>query len=303
MLAIPLPFHAPSPARILPAAVLALWTLLPSPAAADLYRWVDDRGQTHFTNDLGSVPPTRLARLEPLRLGSGRSTWNVVDAASRPAAASRRHVVALERVGQELRAQALLNDALEARFVIDTGASLSAIPRSVADALGIAIDARTPQVEVSGIGGETWLAPLVTLHSLEVGGARIEQVELVVLDSMTVGLLGMSFLGHFKVQMDPVGATLALEPLDTARPARTGALDYELSWNGVRDAARYYVQVSSDSVFEDVVGDAWVTGTRVGLESLEADHMQPGTYYWRIAAVDDAGAMSPWSEARDFEYR
>jgi clan AA aspartic protease (TIGR02281 family) len=290
--------------RALPALALALATLLASPAAADLYRWVDDQGRAHFTNDPGSVPAARVARLEPLSLGAATSSWNVVEGgAERAVPPAHRHVVPLERVGLELRVRGLLNDSVEAPFVVDTGATLSAIPGSVADALGIAIDAGTPRVRVSGTAGETRLVPLVTLRSLAVGGAALEDVRLVVLDSMTVGLLGMDFLERFSMQVDPVAATLTLEEVDAAEPPSRSIFDYEFSWNGVSGATRYYLQVSADAEFQALVGETWVDGTRVALESLDADRIEPGTYFWRIAAVDDAGAMSPWSKTRNFEYR
>jgi clan AA aspartic protease (TIGR02281 family) len=289
------------------AAVLLLGTLIASPASADVYRWVDAQGRLHFTDDAASVPAMHRQEVNLVDVAARGSRVSFVERNSSAPMASRsssgRHVVSLERAGLQMQVRALLNDSLEARFVVDTGAMMNSIPRSLVEKLGITIDARTPRVAVSGITAETQLAPVVTLRNLKVGGAVVEQVEMVVLDTLDVGLLGMSFFNHFRIQMDPVRGTLTLEEISGQPNVGDSILDYQFSWGAVDGASRYFLEISSDDSFEHVVDETWVSGTSADLQNLDVDLTTSGTYFWRVAAVDDAGSWGPWSAPHDFRYR
>ena len=148
-----------SPPRLLShlAAVVLLLTLIASPASADMYKWVDAQGSLHFTDDLASVPARHQRDLASVATGTRDAGFNVVARQTSPTAtrtSSMRHVVSLERAGLQMQVLALLNDSVETRFVVDTGAMMNSIPRSVVEELGIRIDARTPRVEVRGISAE-----------------------------------------------------------------------------------------------------------------------------------------------------
>jgi hypothetical protein len=65
-----------------------------------------------------------------------------------------------------------------------------------------------------GISGEPLLVPLVTVQDVALGGARVENVEFAVLDTLPYGLLGMPFFNHFRVQTDPARGLLTLEEID-----------------------------------------------------------------------------------------
>ena len=89
------------------------------------------------------------------------------------------------------------------RFVLDTGASQTVISRSLADRLGIAIDDQGPRVMVQTANNAV-SAPVVTLRSLSVGEARVENVQALVLDTLggTEGLLGLTYLHFFDVTIE-----------------------------------------------------------------------------------------------------
>ncbi len=287
------------------AAVVLLLTLIASPASADVYKWVDAQGRLHFTDDPASVPALHQQDLASVATATRDTRFNVVARRTSPAAtrtSSLRHVVSLEKAGLQMQVRALLNDSVEARFVVDTGAMMSSIPRSVVEQLGIRIDARTPRVEVRGISAKTLIAPVVTLRNLRLGDAVLEQVEMVVLDSLETGLLGMSFFKHFRVQTDPVRQTLTLEEISSERLGDS-VLDYEFAWGRVDGASRYHLEISSDESFRSVVDHTLVGGTSTELRSLDIARLRPGTYFWRVAAVDAAGSRGPWTSPRDFRYR
>ncbi len=298
--------HSPPRLRSQWAAAVLLLTLIASPASADVYKWVDAQGRLHFTDDPASVPALHQQDLSSVAAGRRNARFNVVARqTSAPAAttSSLRHVVSLEKAGLQLQVRALLNDSVEAPFVVDTGAMMNSIPRSVVEQLGIRIDARTPRVEVRGISADTLIAPVVTLRNLRVGDAVVEQVEMVVLDSLETGLLGMAFFKHFRVQMDPVRQTLTLEELSSERSQGDSVLDYEFAWGRVDGASRYHLEISADQSFRTVVEQTLVSGTRTELHKLDTQRLRPGTYFWRVAAVDAAGSQGAWTAPRDFRYR
>ncbi len=87
------------------------------------------------------------------------------------------------------------------RFILDTGASITAIsPRVAAQLPGLS---SRGTVRLSTANGQVD-APLVTLPSLDIAGARVAQLDVVVLDSLSSydGLLGLSFLDHFNMELD-----------------------------------------------------------------------------------------------------
>ncbi len=204
-------------------------------AGADLYRWIDARGELHLTDDLSQVPPaqrpeeerrTNVEKLEELqerRAAPAPAVPTPPQAAppaapspAREAAAPKRHEIAVARAGLELGVTALLEGRLNAPFKVDTGATINTIPRAVVDELGISIDESTPRIAVAGIDAVPRLVPVVTLSEVRLGDAAVEHVEAAVLDTLDYGLLGMPFFNHFKTQVDPSAGKLVLEELDLA---------------------------------------------------------------------------------------
>lgn len=199
----------------------------------EIYQWVDERGRVHMTDDLSQVP--RDQRPDAERDLSGSDTtrgWNDVNipppaapAVARfaaPAAAGaqgeepagRRHVLGVQRAGSEIRVLATLNGSVGWPYVVDTGATLNTIPRAAAERLGLVIDEDTPTTVVAGIGGTGMKVPVVTVRSVQIGSATVENVEMAVLDTMSTGLLGMPFFNNFRVALDPTRGTLVLEEVD-----------------------------------------------------------------------------------------
>jgi len=98
---------------------------------------------------------------------------------------------------------AYLNDREVQKFFIDTGAEVTTIPRSTADALGFTIDDTTRAVLISGVGEN--VAYEVTLDSIELVGQRVYGLKAYVLDLPSLpewGLLGIDFLKNFQVDID-----------------------------------------------------------------------------------------------------
>ena len=101
-------------------------------------------------------------------------------------------------------------DGRAMRFVLDTGASYTALSAQAARALGLGY-VNGPQVALSTANGII-NAPLVKVNTIDVNGAVVQQIPVVVLDSTAPfdGLLGMSFLDHFDVAIDRSGNRIRL---------------------------------------------------------------------------------------------
>jgi len=89
------------------------------------------------------------------------------------------------------------------RFMIDTGASFTAVTNDVARYLGISVADNSGTLVLNTANGVI-NAPLRKLQSLELAGAVVNDVDIVVLDSMNNfdGLIGLSYLNHFDIDIN-----------------------------------------------------------------------------------------------------
>jgi hypothetical protein len=77
---------------------------------------------------------------------------------------------------------------------------------------------------------------------------------------------------------------------------------YQFSWATVENASKYHLEIASDLEFKQLVEEAWLEGANADMMTLRIDALEPGTYFWRVSAVDDQGYESAWSESRYFVY-
>ena len=194
-------------------AALLLITMLGSPAPAEIYKWVDAQGRVHYTANLGEVPPGQRAAAEAAsKQPRGHDRLQTFSAPARaasvmrPAASLQRSAastwrIRVERAGTSMRVQVRLNDEVTAPFIIDTGASDVVVPKRYVDELGIDLT-RARDARYSTANGVI-TAKLITLDSVSLGGARVEQVPAAVSDSMGIGLLGLSYFNRFQYNIDP----------------------------------------------------------------------------------------------------
>lgn len=222
------------------AAALAL--LLAGAPSAEIYRWTDAEGRTHFTQDLTKVPPEhRRAARERAGQPSAPSLYQRVEGgeeAAPPAAPDpgaraddgpRTWRIPVQRAGTHMRVDVRLDDSVTAPFLIDTGASDVVIPKAVADALGLrpGPDARTMVYNTANGLVEQ---PVVMLRSVQVGGARVEDVPASISSTMQVGLLGLSFFNHFTYRVDAAAGVVTLTPNGLARSGAIRGGRSEAQW-------------------------------------------------------------------------
>ncbi len=69
-----------------------------------------------------------------------------------------------------------------------------------------------------------------------------------------------------------------------------------LKWNGVEGAKKYRVVVARDKSFRNLF-----VQERVGGTSLRLGNLKPGTYYWRVRALDVDSFEGPYSSSRSLK--
>ncbi len=208
--------------------------LAPARGGAEVYVWTDAEGNVQMTEDLSQVPPEHRARAlqeelvrsrraaavppketeAPAPPARPRTTVSRKNKASeRKESAGRRHILRVARVGSEMRVNAVV-DGVTVPFILDTGASICTLPAWAAEQMGIEIDGDTSFISVTGVSGQSQRVPEIQTRSVTVGDAEVTDLNMAVLDTMEVGLLGMPFFNHFKVSTDPARGILVLEEID-----------------------------------------------------------------------------------------
>ena len=96
------------------------------------------------------------------------------------------------------------NYPTDAKLILDTGASYVTLPRSLISGIGIPIDPNNTVQLTSASTTETTVKIIVP--EITVLGKRIKNVEAIIKDlppeTPADGLLGLSFLKHFKLTID-----------------------------------------------------------------------------------------------------
>ncbi len=206
-------------------------------AAAEIYRWTDAEGRLHFTESLDQVPPQYREQAQRGAQAQPPSKFQTYSVPTRSQATQSDRYdeqirIPFVRDGSLMRVDVHLNDQLSAPFLIDTGASGVSLPSHVAEQLGIRIRPDTPHVEMVTAGGVV-ARPVVTLQSVQLGRARVENLEATVNPAMQVGLLGGTFFNNFIYQVDAAASEILLVPNERLR----GGLD-EAAWRARFESLR-----------------------------------------------------------------
>jgi clan AA aspartic protease (TIGR02281 family) len=207
--------------------IILLTVLVPS-GYAEMYKWVDEKGTIHFTDDPSSIPEKYREDAETRKPSKEISTPQPQEkpkpSLSPKVSEPEGIIVDLLRKHELLLAEVILNDRVRQYFILDTGASFTLINRPTAKELGITIDENTPFMPIF-TASSLIFTPLVTLRSVRVGEAEVENVDVLIHDmpSETAGLLGNSFLNKFKVMIDSVNGKMTLYSMQgTPSPDRPG---------------------------------------------------------------------------------
>jgi clan AA aspartic protease (TIGR02281 family) len=161
-----------------------------SPAASQVYRQI-----------LRSSPQSSNAA----------AARNALDSLGEPALTTVQ--IPFQKRGASVLLPASVNGQSVGYFILDTGATYTTISRQAAASLGIITGGETVTLNTaSGVVR----APMAVLDQVEVGGASALHVPVVIHDlpnapSVIVGLLGLSFLERFRMNLDMTSGLLILE--------------------------------------------------------------------------------------------
>ena len=103
------------------------------------------------------------------------------------------------------------------RMVVDSGATMISLPTKTAAELGISVPVDARELKLILADGRTIPARAVTIPKVRVGEFEAKNVEAAVLDAVAADaepLLGMSFLGNFKFEINTAEKTLKMLRVD-----------------------------------------------------------------------------------------
>ena len=114
--------------------------------------------------------------------------------------------VPILHMGSSIFVRVRLNGQVETLFLVDTGATYCTLTKATADRLGLTAGLVSSLIELRTASGYI-KAPLLLVDLLQVGGAEARNVEAIILDrpnesSAVGGILGLSFLNQFKIEID-----------------------------------------------------------------------------------------------------
>ena len=167
------------------------------PCHAEMYKWVDDAGKVHYTDNLFNIPAKNLPKVRTYEEQGSAASGDIP----------------LKKLASGYIVEVKLNALHTVNLVVDTGASMTVISPSALDAAQIALTAGS-SVTVHTANGET-RAKLANVNSITVGAFKRGPLDVVAHDAKlgdADGLLGMDFLGKYRVEILSLGPTLKLSP-------------------------------------------------------------------------------------------
>jgi clan AA aspartic protease (TIGR02281 family) len=163
-------------------------------------------------NDWKEAERLLFVRQYPVSLHD--SVKNLENRVSKLKSLERKIVIRFSPGSKYIPVYADLNQKIRQKFIIDTGATLSTIPFRTARNLDIRIDHSNPLRIIYTAGGAK-KAPEVVLSSIEIGQWVIYDFKALVLDlphQPEMGLLGLNYLNHFRMNLNADEGILTLEP-------------------------------------------------------------------------------------------
>jgi len=128
--------------------------------------------------------------------------------------ATGKHTVKLTKRGNSLTTSVLLNRKVREELIVDTGATDTVISSGLAKKIGISV-AKGKNILCQVADGRAVNGKQINIKEVRVGGAKVYNVQAVVLDSGEMGnspgLLGMSFLNNFVFKVDAEKELLVLQ--------------------------------------------------------------------------------------------
>ena len=195
--------------RIWMMAFISIVLLVPGLVQAEIYFFVDDQGIQYYTTRMESIPESYRSKARVLSL----PTLPPPPQEFQPAPPKKETSKIPFRAGSPILVQARINGAGPITMILDTGADRTLLVPSALEKLGISFE-NAERVMLTGVTGKSY-GSAVWVNSLEVGGARVAPLLVVVHESDlkgAEGLLGRDFLANFNVTIDSKEQLVTLAP-------------------------------------------------------------------------------------------
>jgi clan AA aspartic protease (TIGR02281 family) len=185
--------------RSLGALLVGYVSITPPAISGEMYRWVDEQGRIHLTD----TPPQSKGALQEFKVYQPSVPGQAREPSGPPVAGPGGVKMTPTKPGGTVVIDAMLNRHVTVPMLLDTGADFTVLTKQVARDLRLSSLDHLPTREFKTAGGSVKF-PIATLQSLRVGTAEARDVEVAIdIDGhMPMGLLGMTFLRHFKVTVD-----------------------------------------------------------------------------------------------------
>ncbi len=189
---------------------------------ATIFSWKDENGITHFTDSPEKIPPKyRDGKMEGLRIIeevpseeslSSNSKMNLP--VTRLNHLQEYKVPLISTNSGNFIVDATINGKVKVKLMLDTGASLISLSPEVCRKLGIKETSNLPAIQMQTANGISQ-NKLIALDKVKIGDAEVDLVEASIGKKMLGigGLLGMSFLSNFRMEINHTESELILKPL------------------------------------------------------------------------------------------
>lgn len=198
-------------------------TLAPSPAAAEIFRYTDAKGNSHYVDGFESVPHEYRSRAVPMGLQNtppgaataapAPNTPGATGRAGTPASGPKGGATIRYTPGRPIMVDAKVNGNTSASLLLDTGADKTMINPRVLTAAGVSLARPIGTTRIVGVAGSDHVN-FVLIESLEIGDARVGRMQVASYDVSGAGdgLLGRDFLDRFTINIDSTNGIVTLSP-------------------------------------------------------------------------------------------
>src|SRR5262245_52124023 len=186
--------------------------VMPPPSQAEIFRYVDERGQHSYVDGLENVPEHYRAAAVPMGF---RNMPAPPPSKESTATAASGMTVIKYKPGQRIMVEVKINGGFTTQLLLDTGADRTMISPRVLTAAGIPITKPLATGQITGVTG-TDKINYVVVDSLEVGASKVGKIPVGAYELAGTGtgdgLLGRDFLDQFKMTVDAAKGEVTLAP-------------------------------------------------------------------------------------------
>ena len=191
---------------------VAMAASVASPSAAEIYKWADESGHTHYADGIDSVPQRYRAQATPIGLRNSPEATAVTESGVRkePTGGTTIRYTPGDRIVIDAR----VNGRHGVKLLLDTGADRTLIAPRALVAAGASLTHGGIKGSITGVTGKADIQH-VRIDSIEVGEARVAPLFVISYDLSQTGndgLLGRDFLDRFDVKIDSSRGLVTFAP-------------------------------------------------------------------------------------------